>query len=165
MPAPTEIHQWVSEFNWDDDLAPMWEIVQNPDTEFATALLIYWRLEGPWLRRTECNSEALRLHDLVEGRLLSGAYKKRLLRYDPIAENSLSRVQVANLKRSDFPGQFMLADWRQTPEPDRGSFSNLWARMSSAQGGQGGGEGSAANRGQPAGSITNRASSPAGSGG
>src|SRR5689334_8186649 len=115
MTDPADVHRWVREFNWDDDLAPIWEIALSSETEFATALLIYWRLDGPWFRRSECNSNASKLHDLVEGRLLSGAYARRSLRYDPIADNSLSRVQVAKLKRSGFPIQLLEPQYNAEP--------------------------------------------------
>jgi hypothetical protein len=107
MSDPAKIHRWVCEFNWDDNLAPIWELVQSAETDFATALLIYWRLEGPWLVRNGRNSEVSRLHDLVESRLLSGVYTKSSLRYDPVADNSLSAIQVAKLKRSAFPVELL----------------------------------------------------------
>ena len=107
MQDPRAIHEWVREFNWDDDLAPIWAIAHRADTEFATALLIYWRLEGPWISRSDSNSDAVKLHDFVEARLLSGAYAKGSISYDPVAENALSRVQVAKLKRSGFPSRLL----------------------------------------------------------
>jgi hypothetical protein len=85
----------------------MWLVVQSADTQFATALLIYWRLEGPWIYRSGSDSEAVMLHDAVESRLLTGAYARGSLRYDPVSDNSLSRVQVAKLKRSGFPIQLL----------------------------------------------------------
>jgi len=121
MTDPTAIHQWVREFNWDDDLAPMWPIVESSDTDFATALLIYWRLEGPWIHRSGSDSEAVRLHDAVESRLLTGAYARHSLHYDPIADNSLSRVQVEKLKRAGFPMRLLQPD--HMAEPDAASNS------------------------------------------
>lgn len=71
-----QLHFWVDGYNWDDGLAPMWPIVRCPQTEFATALLIYWRLGGPWLEESAgaVNSEAYRLQSLVKTQLLSGFY-------------------------------------------------------------------------------------------
>lgn len=98
----TEIHNWVRDYNWDDGLAQIWPIVENGQTEFATALLIYWRLEGPWFARHD-GTEAARLHALVESRLRAGCYPKGLLRYDPVADNQISRARVAMPKKEGFP--------------------------------------------------------------
>ncbi len=96
-----EIHQWVANYNWDDGFDPIWPIVENKETEFATALMIYWRLEGPWL---EAGSEQARhLHDAVEERLLSGYYRMGTMRYHPVAENQLSKAQVYKLKKAGIP--------------------------------------------------------------
>ncbi len=58
------------------------------------------------------------MHDAVESRLLAGAYARGSLRYDPVSDNSLSRVQVAKLKRDGFPIQLLEPPYR--PEPDPG---------------------------------------------
>jgi hypothetical protein len=69
--SPDGLHEWVVGYNWDDGLAPIRVIVDSPATEFATALLIYWRLDGPWLAASASgvNAEAERLQDTVRGRL------------------------------------------------------------------------------------------------
>src|SRR5689334_14017764 len=101
MKTPQELHDWVRSYNWDSGLAPIWPIAQSDRTELATALLIYWRLEGPWFQEgSSANEEAERLHALVERRLLAGVYAKGSVRYDPVADNGLSRVQVFKLKKS-----------------------------------------------------------------
>jgi len=108
------LHEWIRSYNWDDGLAPMWSIVESDATEFATALLIYWRLEGPWFQSgAATNDEVARLHALVEKRLLEGVYAKGTIRYNPVADNRLSRVQVFKLKQSGLPIQLL--------EPDYGS--------------------------------------------
>jgi hypothetical protein len=108
MKTPQELHEWVRSYNWDDGLAPIWPVVQSDTTELATALLIYWRLEGPWFQGgAHANEEAGRLHALVERRLLEGVYAKGSVRYDPVADNGLSRVQISKLKQSGLPIQFL----------------------------------------------------------
>lgn len=102
--SPQTLHDWIRDYNWDDGLTQIWPIVESDETEFATALLIYWRLEGPWFfGGTDLSSEAARLHALVESRLRAGRYSIGSLRYDPVADNHLSRFQVAELKRDGFP--------------------------------------------------------------
>jgi hypothetical protein len=45
-------HDEIAEYKWDDGLSPIWPVVDDPATDFGTALLICWRIEGPWLRET-----------------------------------------------------------------------------------------------------------------
>jgi hypothetical protein len=97
------LHEWVTEYNWDDGLAPMWPIADSPRTEFATALLIYWRLGGPWLEvdAAPVNAEAVQLQALVRERLLAGFYLQGTARFDPSAE--LSRVQLHQFREAGVP--------------------------------------------------------------
>lgn len=105
MPSTTEIHEWIANYDWDDGLAPIGPIVDDAKTEFATALLIYWRLGGPWLEgdASRVNHDAVKLQRLVRERLLRGYYPRIRLRYYPVEDNRLSKVQVAKLKRSGCP--------------------------------------------------------------
>ena len=104
-----ELHQWVIEYNWDDGFAPIWPIVESEETEFATGLLIYWRLGGPWLEESssDVNDEANRLQRLVKEHLLSGFYRQGNLNYDPVTDEGLSKVQVYKLKKVGFPQQLL----------------------------------------------------------
>src|SRR5262245_37618985 len=99
----TQLHNKVGHYNWDDGLAPIWVIVNNPEAEFATALMIYWRLGGPWLEDEpgSVNAEAKRLQDLVRDRLLAGFYSHGPSRFDPSEE--LSRVQLSRLRKAGVP--------------------------------------------------------------
>jgi len=100
--TPEARHQFILEFNWDDDLAPVAAIVDDSSTDFATALKIFWRLDGPWMvdADTECNTAARELNLRVRSNLVSGLYANRRLRYDPVADNHLSKVQVHKLRRN-----------------------------------------------------------------
>lgn len=102
MDSP-QLHEWVADYNWDDGLVPIWPIADSPQTEFATALMIYWRLGGPWLSGEpgSVNAEAKRLQDLVRGRLLRGFYPRGSHLFDPSGE--LSRVQLYQLRKSGVP--------------------------------------------------------------
>ena len=68
--------------------------------------MIYWRLDGPWFSGRP-DTDAARLHSLVENRLRSGRYPIGLLRYDPVADYQLSRLQIAKLKKDGFPIQLL----------------------------------------------------------
>jgi len=72
------LHEWVARYNWDDGLAPIWAIVESPRTEAATALMIYWRLGGPWLQESSgrVSEEAKRLQNVAvrpNGNSVTGA--------------------------------------------------------------------------------------------
>lgn len=111
MTDQTALHEWVKLYNWDDGLAPIWAIVESHETEFATALLIYWRLDGPY-SATKATDEARRCLDLVTERLLGGFYSKGKLRYDPIADNQLSRTQVYRLRKAGLPDELIRPEYR-----------------------------------------------------
>ncbi|MEI8383830.1 MAG: DUF4274 domain-containing protein [Planctomycetota bacterium] len=99
------IHRFVAEYNWDDGFLPIWPIVESNETEMVTALMIYWRLEGPWLERG--SEEARRLHSVVTERLLSGFYRLGELRYDPVADTQISRTQIYKLKKAGVPNELI----------------------------------------------------------
>ena len=106
-------HDEIAGYNWDDGLAPIWPVVDDPATDFGTALLIYWRIEGPWLRENaaECNREARRLREILEQRLINGFYSSRSINYNPVADNQLSRVQVHKLKQAGVPVELIEPEW------------------------------------------------------
>ncbi len=95
-----KLHQWVAQYNWDDGLAAIWPLVHSAHTESATALLIYWRLGGPWLTAEpgSVNEEAKSMQDAVRDRLMAGFYQQGSQRFDPTAE--LSRTQLYQLRKS-----------------------------------------------------------------
>ena len=99
-----KLHLWVDRYNWDDGLAPIWVIADHPQTEFATALMIYWRLGGPWLEADPggVNEDAKRLQDLVRERLLAGFYPLGASRFDPSVEE-LTRVHLYQLRKAGVP--------------------------------------------------------------
>ncbi|AWM35869.1 hypothetical protein GobsT_64060 [Gemmata obscuriglobus] len=103
------LHEWVATYNWDDGLAPVWAIAEWPRTEFATALLIYWRLGGPWLEGDAApgNAHAVRLQAVVRERLLVGFYLRGASRYDPAAE--MTRVQLHQFRKAGVPEVLLLA--------------------------------------------------------
>jgi hypothetical protein len=103
------LHEWVKLYNWDDGLVPIWPIVDSNETEHATALMIYWRLEGPYsVAKPGCiTAGARQCLDLVRERLLAGFYRKGKLRYDPIADNQLSRTQVHLLRKGGVPDELI----------------------------------------------------------
>jgi hypothetical protein len=106
-----QTHEWIERYNWDDGLDPIGVIVDDPRTEFATALLIYWRLDGPWCDSRTGTSTAAQLNRLVRDRLLAGFYPKGKLRFDPTAD--LSRTQVYRLERDGMPSELLRPAWAE----------------------------------------------------
>jgi Domain of unknown function (DUF4274) len=115
----TRLHKWVVAYNWDDGLAPIWAIADWPRTEFPTALLVYWRLGGPWLEgdSSPVHAEAVRLQTLVRERLLAGFYSRGAVQFDPTAE--LTRVQLHKLRKSGVPELLLGAGGPAEPDPAR----------------------------------------------
>lgn len=98
---PSAIRAWVLQYNWDDGLAPMWPLIQNPRTERGTALLIYWRMEGPFFEGEE--GEGARFHSEVEQKLKAGFFEGSAIRYDPVEDNQLSKVALYKLRKAGVP--------------------------------------------------------------
>jgi hypothetical protein len=98
-------HDEIAECNWDNGLAPIWPVVDDPATEFGTTLLIYWRIDGPWLRENaaECNREVCHLCETLEQRLINGFCSSPPINYDQAEDNQLSAVQVHKLKQAGVP--------------------------------------------------------------
>lgn len=101
-------HEELLAYNWDDGLAAIWPLVDSPDTELATALLIYWRNGGPFLV-IDAVDGFTRMNTTVRARILDGFYRRGTLAYDPIADNQLSRTQVYKLERAGVPAVLLAA--------------------------------------------------------
>lgn len=115
METPFQKHEWVAQYNWDNGFDAIWPIVDDEETEFATALMIYWRLDGPWFE-AGATAEAKRLHDTVSERLTSGFYSSRNLQYHPIEDNQLSKIQVYKLRKSGLPSELVEPDYSDTDQ-------------------------------------------------
>jgi len=103
MNDPVKLHKWVSNYNWDDGLSPIWPIVESKNTELGTALLIYWRLDGPELLSEGVNAEAKRLQDLVKLQILNNYYPRSLVHYDPVQDNNLSETRLYQYRKTGIP--------------------------------------------------------------
>ncbi len=115
MPNTAQKHEWVAQHNWDDGFDPIWPIVDDEETEFATALMIYWRLDGPWFVDGS-SDEAKQLHDTVVERLTTGFYSNRHLKYYPVEDNRLSKTQVYKLLKAGIPDELISPIYTQSNE-------------------------------------------------
>lgn len=109
MTTAAELHKWVEEYNWDDGVAAIRRVIETGEIEFATALLIYWRLDGPYLDTVggAVNAEARTLSQSVRDGLLQGVFPKGGLRYDPVLDNGLTKTQIYKLRRAGVPAELM----------------------------------------------------------
>jgi hypothetical protein len=102
--TPEQQYQFVVDFNWDDSLDPILQILDSRECVFETALLVFWRLEGPWVITGQLpNHPHSNLIDVLKHDLLSGRYPRGLIRFNPIETEGLSRTQVYQLKKAGLP--------------------------------------------------------------
>lgn len=115
MTTAAELHAWVAEYNWDDGVAAIRQVIENGDIEFATALLVYWRLDGPWLDAVggAVNAEARALAQSVRDGLLRGVFPKGELRYNPVRDNGLTKTQAYQLRRAGVPAELIEPEYPQ----------------------------------------------------
>ena len=101
----TTTFTWVGEYNFDDGLDPIEAIVSRADLDLPTALLLYWRLDGPWVAGSgpASNARARQLAEQLRLRICEGALPAGTDAYDPVVDNHLSRVQVFKLLRDGLP--------------------------------------------------------------
>jgi hypothetical protein len=105
---------FVTSFNWDDPLEPIVAILGSTHCSLETALLAFWRLEGPW-RITDPLSVgshpllsrwAVTVDQLARD-IQAGRYRSAGIGYDAIEDNQLSRVQLHKLAKAGLPQVFL----------------------------------------------------------
>ena len=120
MHDPAELHRWVFNYNMDDGHAPLWSIIDSHRTEFATALLIYWLCNGPWMEMDpakydhEVHKEAVSLVRCVRERLLGGNYAKGTVRFDPRKNIDITQTMIDKFTKAGIPKELL--------EPTYGGF-------------------------------------------
>ncbi|MBM7846332.1 DUF4274 domain-containing protein [Herpetosiphon giganteus] len=96
LTKPLQWHQMMLQWNWDGNLEPIWWIIQQPNCDFGTALLIFWRANAGYYYQYP-NREALiadrgnpAIYDLlkqIELNYLNGFYQNQAFGYDPTNED------------------------------------------------------------------------------
>lgn len=91
--SPLEWHKTAMDWNWDNDLTVLWWIINNPKTDKATALMIYWMSAPRWgkqyANRQEIAENAswyLNHFDFIEdleSKYTSGFYTNQNYAYNP----------------------------------------------------------------------------------
>lgn len=90
LESAEELHYCAWNYNWDDGLAMLWQIIAHPLCDWGTALLIYWRADPGWLHdprpsRTAALLEETGVHALlreIEAKLLRGHFTPTIA-FDP----------------------------------------------------------------------------------
>ena len=75
-------HEVLASWNFDNPEAILEWVVSQPDTDIATAQMIYWRMEPESVRDCEVE-EGLPILEIVEQRIGQGFYQDNGLAYDP----------------------------------------------------------------------------------
>ena len=98
-------HSEVEDYNWDEGLELIWPLIHDSKTDIGTALLVYWRIEGPFLKFEVCrhNMDLWRMKRTLEERIVNGFYETNNITYDPVTDCSLSKTQVFKLKSEGVP--------------------------------------------------------------
>jgi hypothetical protein len=105
---PRQLFDFVAEFNWDDDLAPIDEILALPSCPLECAVLAFWRGEGPlyWVGDADPTTQLGPKMMALGGAVLAGRYLRAGIRYDPVAAEQLTKVHVYKLKKAGLPDVF-----------------------------------------------------------
>jgi hypothetical protein len=108
-----EQFQFVEAFNWDDPWQPVLEILASPECALETALLAFWRLDGPWHIVNAPSSVPTHMArwvstvEQLSRDIQVGRYHAAGIGYDPIADNQLSRTQLYRLSKAGLPPVFV----------------------------------------------------------
>ncbi len=96
LTKPLQWHQLMLQWNWDGNLEPLWWIIQQPNCDFGTALLIFWRAGAGYYYQYP-NREALiadrinpATYDLIkqiEENYRNGFYQNQEFGYDLTTED------------------------------------------------------------------------------
>jgi hypothetical protein len=93
--GPDAWHQVALNWNWGNDAAPLWWIIQQPTCDRGTALLLYWRGAPTWMTQYATRDAVpywdLASYDLlqaIETRYLAGGYTRQEIAYDPHTDDT-----------------------------------------------------------------------------
>lgn len=83
------LHEEAMDYNWDDGVERLFEIIRDPDCDLGTAKLVYW------------NGFDRKVFDLmkeIEKRVADKFYKIGLVTYDPFEDREINMEDV-NVKK------------------------------------------------------------------
>lgn len=123
--SPPDQFAFVQSFNWDDGFSPIREVLKKKDCALETALLAFWRAEGPWayIEGTEDDAQREFVQWLAE-RILGGFYQPKLGGFDPKESEGVSAVQLLKLTKARLPTVFLGATPMASPVVKRTGFQS-----------------------------------------
>jgi ankyrin repeat protein len=93
---PWALHRRALDHNWDHGSAALWQIIESPTCDLATALMIFWRGGAGFLQQWSTLADVPRTHrehwpllQEIEQRVLAGTYSHGRVYYDPAAESRI----------------------------------------------------------------------------
>lgn len=96
------LHILASEINWDGDLEAIYYVINHPNCDRGTALLVYWYNQpGYWGVKSESDIydyeiDSFNLHNELQKRLLGDYYNKSNICFDPFNERGTDWVSALN---------------------------------------------------------------------
>lgn len=101
-------HEVLASFNFDNPKAILEWVVSQPDTDIATAQMIYWRMEPESVRDCEVE-EDLPILEIVEQRIGQGFYQDNGLAYDPRNDerNNAVKNNTEHTPEESYPAELL----------------------------------------------------------
>lgn len=95
--SPSEWHQFVQHYNYDDGNEPFLWLIKRPDLDKGTALCLYWHLSPDFFCGKEGDDEDYLLIKEIEKRFLEGFYCNEQFAFDPSAEFVTHRTNTGDI--------------------------------------------------------------------
>ena len=116
--TPLQRHQLVAEWNHDSGYDVFNCIVDDPETDKATALMMYWTSGGgsnytyenreDMLARSSWDRERFDLIEKLEAKYMAGFYKNHQFAYDPTADRGYDWVEEwADEQKREMPAAML----------------------------------------------------------
>lgn len=143
--SPSELHQFVQQYRWDDGYVHLFEVIRNRNCALGTAIMMYWRGRPHLLRhyekRNEVPSFAIDNFDLlmrIENKIKRNGFRHYGIAYDPREDGGdLTRAAPTAVKK-ELPQWMYVATTvegtlRFAPPPVAQSKSYWTGRKSAAE--------------------------------
>lgn len=108
LQTPREFHRFARDWNWDDGFKPLQWIINQPQCDKGTALLIYWHAAPKWFCQFGSRDEVIaanqdvKLYDFIkeiEAKFGSNFYKSQIIRFDPKDDDGTDWTQAYSDKK------------------------------------------------------------------
>ena len=105
--SPSAQFEFIRDYNWDDGFVPVKSILLSESCSLETALLAFWRSEGPWsFVEGTANEDQKEFVYWLADRITRGHYQSKLSGFDPKVSEGISASQILKLKKAGLPAIF-----------------------------------------------------------